>query len=298
MTMRDLEIFAAVAETGRIGEASSRLFLSQPTVSHVITQIEERYQVKLFERFSKQLHITAAGREFLQYARHILANFGDMERFLYHTSDRQIIRVGASLTVGSFFLPGIIAKFEKENPDIRTNVYIDNSKDIVKKIHDGTLAAAVIEGAADSEDVIAREVYEDEMVLICGRTHPFASRGSLRLEDLAGADFVLREEGSGTRAFLTDLTGSHGIPITEKWVCHSADSIINIVASGQGVSVISKAALADERRVVRVKIENMSLTRNFLMIYHRDKYLSPALLKLMEAFQKYFRLIQQESFLT
>ena len=147
--------------------------------------------------------------------------------------------------IANYNCPGqiVITGYEAENPNVNIRVYIDNSMNIIRKISEGTLDVAVIEGNVKTRDVIFKDIFEDEMVLICGKTHPFAGRSSINLTDLAGKAFVLREEGSGTREFLTDLTENRGIPIVEKWICHSSDSIINIVASGQGVSILSKSLL-------------------------------------------------------
>ncbi|MFC0905590.1 LysR family transcriptional regulator [Clostridium sp. MT-14] len=288
MTIRDLEIFVAVAESGKIGSAAKKLYISQPTVSHVISQIEKEYHVKLFDRLSRKLYITEVGKEFLNYARHILANFHAMENYLHHASEQICLHIGASLTVGSFFLGDIISKFEEKYPKIRIRVYIDNSKNIIQKIFDGTLDIAVIEGFVNSKDIIADEVYQDEMVLICGKNHPFASKKSIHLSDLKNRDCVLREEGSGTRDFLINLTEGRGIPIIKKWVCHSSDSIINIVAAGQGVSVLSKSLLIHQDNVVQIPIEDLSLYRSFKIIYHKDKYISSALKKLIAEIKKLF----------
>ena len=281
MTIRDLEIFIAVAETGQMGSAARELFISQPTVSHAITQIEEEYHVKLFERLSKKLYITETGTEFLGYARHITNAFHEMEMYLHHASSQQRIHVGASLTVGSFFLSNIITQFEQKNPNISIRVYIDNSSNIAQKISLGTLDIAVIEGSVKNRDIIAKDVYEDEMVLICSRNHPFAAKASINLSDISAQDFVLREEGSGTREFLTDLIEERGISIVPKWICHSSDSIINIVAAGQGVSILSKSLLAHQDDVKQITINDLPLTRSFKIIYHKDKFLSTALQKLM-----------------
>lgn len=288
MTIRDLEIFVAVAESGKIGAAAKKLYISQPTVSHVISQMEADYHVKLFERLARKLYITETGQELLQYARHILANFRDMEHYLNHASEQLCVHIGATLTVGSFFLADMISEFEAKNPKIRVRVYIDNTKNIVQKILEGSLDLAVVEGEIHSGEVVAKVVYEDEMVLICGKRHPFASRKSIRLEELKNQDCVLREEGSGTRDFLIHLTERRGIPIVEKWVCHSSDSIINIVAAGQGVSVLSKSLVLHEPDVVQVPIENVSLHRQFRLVFHRDKYLSTALKNLMEEVERCF----------
>lgn len=277
MTIRDLEIFIAVAETGKMGSAAKELFISQPTVSHAITQIEEEYHVKLFDRLSKKLYITETGREFLGYAKHITATFLEMEQYLHHASYQLSIQIGASLTVGSHFLSNIITKHENDYPHINIRVYIDNSYNIIQKISQGTLDIAIVEGTIRTKDIIANDIYEDEMVLICGKNHPFASRDCIKLSDLAGEAFVLREEGSGTREFLTDLTEDRDIPIVEKWICHSSDSIINIVASGQGISILSKSLLTQKDSVKQIPIRDLPLKRSFKIIYHKDKFLSLAL---------------------
>lgn len=281
MTIRDLEIFIAVAETGQMGKAARELYISQPTVSHAIMQMEEEYHVKLFERLSKKLYITETGKEFLGYARHMISTYHEMEKFLHHASRQRNLQVGASLTVGSFFLSDIITRFEQENPNINIQVYIDNSTNITQKISLGTLDIAVIEGTVKNKDIISRDVYEDEMVLICGKNHPFATMDSINLSDIAGKDFVLREEGSGTREFLTDLIEERNIPIVAKWICHSSDSIINIVAAGQGVSILSKSLLTHQDDVKQLTIRDLPLRRSFKIIYHKDKFLSSPLEKLI-----------------
>lgn len=288
MTVRDMEIFVSVAETGHIGTTANKLYLSQPTVSHVILQIEKEYHVRLFERLSRKLHITETGQELLRYARHILVNYKEMERYLYHAGEQLQLKIGASLTVGSVFLAGMVSRYEAENPNIRIRVVVENSKDIIRKIIEGSLDMAVIEGMVHLDEIVSQEVYEDEMVLICGKRHPFASWKSVCLSDLQNMDCVLREEGSGTRAFLMNLVKSHGIHIVEKWVCHSSDSIINIVAAGQGISVLSKSLLLHTDNVVQLPIRDLELTRSFRIIYHRDKYISSALKNLIDEIERFF----------
>lgn len=294
MTIRDLEIFVTVAESGHIGDAAKKLFISQPTVSHVISQLEQTYQVKLFERLSRKLYITETGEELLQYARHLLSNFKDMEHYLYHASQQLHIRIGASLTVGTFFLAEMVTDFEQKNPRTRARVYIDNTKNIVRRISDGSLDIAVIEGDLHSENIVEKVVYEDKMVLICGKSHPFAARETVRLDELKNLDCVLREEGSGTRDFLINLTEKQGIPIVKKWVCHSSDSILNIVSAGQGISIVSEALARNNPDIVQVPISDIELHRKFRMIYHKDKYLSTALQNLMGEMERYFSRIHPQ----
>ena len=288
MTLRHLRIFVTVCETGSMTAAAQILYIAQPAISLAVSEMEEHYKVRLFDRISRRLYLTDSGRQALEYARHITATYHEMEQFLYHASSQQCIHIGASLTVGSFFLSDIITGYEAENPNVNIRVYIDNSMNIIRKISEGTLDVAVIEGNVKTKDVIFKDIFEDEMVLICGKTHPFAGRSSINLTDLAGKAFVLREEGSGTREFLTDLTENRGIPIVEKWICHSSDSIINIVASGQGVSILSKSLLRHHDEVNQIAINDFPLKRSFKIVYHKDKFLSTGLRKLIAGIENKF----------
>ena len=280
MTIRDFEIFIAVAETGQMGVASRKLYITQPTVSHAIMQIEKEYHVKLFERLSKKLYITETGREFLEYARHITATYHEMEQFLYHASSQQCIHIGASLTVGSFFLSDIITGYEAENPNVNIRVYIDNSMNIIRKISEGTLDVAVIEGNVKTRDVIFKDIFEDEMVLICGKTHPFAGRSSINLTDLAGKAFVLREEGSGTRKEAEKQLKRYGIDVERLAIVASMESqeaIKRSVANGMGISIISRLAAEEEIRAGKVlwrKVPGEGEGRDINIVYNKNFHLS------------------------
>lgn len=288
MTIRDLEIFIAVAETGKMRTAAKKLYISQPVASHVIAKIEEEYHVKLFDRLSKKLYITETGIQFLNYAKQVVDIFYEMEEYLQNASESICLHVGASLTVGSFFLSDIISQFEKNNPKVRIRVYVDNSQNIIQKIIDGNLDIAVIEGNVNTKDIIFKEIYDDKMVLICGKDHPFASKNFAYLQDLKNQDFVLREKGSGTREFLINLSKVENISIVEKWTCHSSDSIINVVASGQGLSMLSSSLLVNQRDIIQIPIKDFDLHRSFKLIYHKDKYLSPILKKFIKNIEKIF----------
>ena len=278
MTIRHLKVFIAVAQTGKMGAAAKELYISQPTVTQVISEIEEQYGVKLFERLSKKLYITKEGRQLLDYARHIIALFDEMERNLSYASTHHALRVGATITVGSCALPSIIRRFEERHPTVTTQVWVDNTQVIEGMILESRLDLALVEGEVASPDLIVCPVLEDELVLICGPCHPFAGRQSVALSALSGQDFILREPGSGTRERFETLLDQAGISVRQKWVCHSSDSILAAVAQGQGLSVVSRQ-LAEQsaKELHTLPVEDVKLHRTFNLIYHKNKFLSEPL---------------------
>lgn len=127
MTLRHLEIFLAVAETGSMRKAAEQLYISQPTVSGAIREMEEEYDVLLFERLNQRLFITPEGRQLTIYARELLSLFHEMEYTLRHSSDHAILRIGATLTVGTCVLPEILRQLE-EQKHIPTSVQVENTR--------------------------------------------------------------------------------------------------------------------------------------------------------------------------
>ena len=278
MTIRHLKVFIAVAQTGKMGAAAKELYISQPTVSQVISEIEEQYGVKVFERLSKKLYITEEGRQLLDYARHIITLFDEMERNLNYASTHHSLRVGATITVGSCTLPPIIRRFEENHPTITTQVWVDNTQVIEGMILESRLDLALVEGEVTSPDLIVHPVMEDELVLICGPCHPFSRRQSVALSELSGQDFVLREPGSGTREQFEILLAQAGIPVRQKWVCHSFDSILAAVSQGQGLSVVSRRLAEQSAKELHIlPVEDVKLHRTFNLIYHKNKFLSEPL---------------------
>ena len=286
MTIRHLRIFIAVAEAGTMSGAARELYIAQPTVSQVIGEMEDAYGVQLFERLSKKLYITEAGKQLLQYSRHIVALFDEMERSLRNAGQSVTLRIGATLTVGSCLLAGLLRQFEETHPTIHTRAVVDNSRVIEKMLLEGTLDLALVEGQFSARELIVKPVIRDELVIICGQEHPFAKRTSIRAAELDGQDLILREPGSGTRALFEERMKNLGIPLRVKWTCYSSDAILSAAAENLGLGILSKRLAEEKIRQGILKIlpvEDMTFSRYFSLVYHRDKFLSKPIQQLIKA---------------
>ncbi|MGL5694691.1 MAG: LysR family transcriptional regulator, partial [Peptostreptococcaceae bacterium] len=153
MSIRHLRIFIMVAECGKMSVAAEKLFITQPSVSQVIKEIEDYYGIRLFERLSKRLHITESGELLLKYAKHIVESFDDMERILKYKGQHVSLRIGATITVGNCILNDIIDKVEKENPQISTKVTINNTDIIENMLLNSELDVAIVEGIISHKDL-------------------------------------------------------------------------------------------------------------------------------------------------
>ena len=127
MTIRHLRIFIAVADCGTMRKAAEELYISQPSVSQAIREIEEYYHVRLFERLSKRLYITESGKSMLSYARHIVSAFNNMEEAMNNAESEPKIRIGSSVTVGTVLLNDWVTELERQIPDIDVRVTVNNT---------------------------------------------------------------------------------------------------------------------------------------------------------------------------
>ena len=274
MTIRELEIFVEVVKTRNMSDAANNLYISQPTVSHSITQIEKEFNVKLFERISKKLYITKTGRELYKYATQITSMYNDAVMFLQHQRNSLSLNIGASITIGSIFLTEVINKFDIEHSGIDTKIIIDNTEDIVAKVVDGSIDIGFVEGDVDRSDLIIEDFFEDELVLICDNNSKFKNIDSISINDLTDEVFALADEGNGIRDFFINVLRSKHININVKWICHSLESILSIVERGAANSVGSKK-FAEGKHLNMVRMRDMDHNPTFKIVYHRDKYISP-----------------------
>ena len=290
MTIRHLKVFIAVAETGTMSAAAEKLYLSQPSVSQAIRELESHYQVLLFERLSKKLFITEAGKRLYSYAKPVAAQFDLIEENMTQESRLQRLRVGATVTVGSSLLPYFIRDLKAACPDTVLYSYVNNTRIIEKKLLDMELDVAVVEGRIRHPDLVSIPLVHDMLVLACSRRHPFAGRASLPVQELEGLDFVMRESGSGTRELFEDFLSRHRLSIQTAFEESSPDAIRNVIKINNCLGVVSIRLLEEDIRRKEIYVftsPHQEWNRLFSFVYHKDKYLSSPLLKLQEIIKGY-----------
>ncbi len=273
MTLRNLRIFLAVADCGSMSEAAKKMHIAQPSVSGTIGEIEDQYGVRLFERLGRRLYITPTGRQLSEYARHILSMYDAMEQQLKNADETDMLRVGATDTVGTCILGDVLQRYISETHNPSPQVVVDNTRVIEQMLLKSELDVGVIEGEINSPDLVTQFMMNDPLTLVCARDkNPFGTKKSVHLADLEDVPFILREKGSGTREVL-----EHAMPrVTEQWVCNNSEAILRGVEKGFGVTVISRR-LAQERlqagMLTEIRVVDTSLERQFSIVWHKNKYL-------------------------
>lgn len=277
MSIRHLRIFIMVAECGKMSIAAEKLFITQPSVSQAIKEIEDYYGVRLFERLSKKLFITANGELLLKYARHLVQSFDEMELELKNAGQNICLQIGGTITVGTCILNDVIAKLEKENKNISTKIIINNTEIIEKMLLNSQLDVAIIEGIIENKDLIKRPIYNDKLILVAGKNHKFYNRDEISIQELMGEDIISREEGSGSKRIFDDILKNSNIEVNTKWISTDTAAIKNAVINGNGLAVLSSLLVNEEIKqgtLHKVSLKEVNMFRYIYVVYHKNKFIS------------------------
>ena len=285
MTIRHLRIFVKVCECESITNASKILYMTQPAVSLAIRELEENYGIKLFDRLSRRIQITDSGKRMLAYAVHIVELFDDMERGMKNPDAVGELRIGSSLTIGACLLPRYLEKLTSLCPGIKSHVFINNSDSIVKSVREGQLDIGLVEGMVGDDTLFFISFMEDNLIAVCGQSHPFAQRESVSLDEFLSQPLLAREPGSGTRELFQSAVTLLGKQLNPAWESVSTTALIRAAEAGNGVSVLPEKLVEEylaAGRLKKVPLGNPQLSRSFYLIYHKNKHLSVGMRRLID----------------
>jgi DNA-binding transcriptional LysR family regulator len=277
ITLRQLELFAAICREQTVTAAASRVGLSQAATSQALSELENLLERKLFDRKGRRLVLNEEGRLLLPQAIEVLDRIRDIESA---DSQRPVqISLYASLTAGNYMLPSIMSRFVRSHPGYRFHVEIGNTEQVAESLLRFETEAGWIEGILKHESLLAFPWRSDPLVLIADPRHPLAGRRA-DVEELAQATWVLRERGSGTRAVFEQAIGGrfalHNVPIE----IAGLEAVKLAVMSGAGLGCVSAAAARAELRsgqLKRVYAPWLDLRRQITVLLHKDKYLDAGL---------------------
>lgn len=272
MTIRDLEIFIEVVKAKNMSNAAKNLEISQPTVSHAISQIENEYNVKLFDRVSKKLYITDVGLRLYDFAQNILEQFEETVIFLQSSSTAHNINLGVSSNFSSQFLLEIIDEYEEKKNDVSIRVYVDSREKIIQKLNAGIINLAILDGDIGVEDNSAEPFFEDEIFIISSKNSTINDKDVLEAEDLKNKKFVLGDLDDYSKKILLNYLREKSIPIDLKFICQNKDMVLNIVKNTDALSIGASSTFSDNE-LVKHRLSDISIKRTYYLVYHNDAFL-------------------------
>ena len=278
MTLEQLRIFVAVAERQHITRAAEVLNLTQSAVSAAIAALEERHDAKLFNRVGRGIELTEVGRVFLTEAKAILSRVQTAELALGELSGlkRGTLCVQASQTIASFWLPRHLVVFRRAYPAIDIRLSIGNTAQVAAAIDTGTAELGFVEGEVLNPLLISRPIARDQMIVVVGTGHPWANRKTLEVAEIAKAQWVLREVGSGTRSMFEQALAGFGVPLNDLRVAMelpSNEAVRAAVEAGLGATAISASVAAPAIEAGLLHVVPLKLPdRNFYELHHSQRY--------------------------
>ena len=284
-TLRQLEIFVAVAQTGSTSQAAKRLALSQSATSTALSELEKAYSQVLFDRIGKSLRLNDTGQWLLSRATEILDRSIELEESLSRQSAIGPLKLGASLTIGNYLATLFVADFLKRYAESRVQLAVHNSSDIVSAVAAFELDLGLVEGDIQHHDVVAEPWLRDELVIFAAPNHPLVGRDTLHRADVMEYDWILREPGSGTRSTVENAFGKDLQRLSVRLELEHTEAIKRAVEAGLGLGCISRLALRDAFRrgsLVPLAVPDLDLRRSFYLVRHRHKYISGGLATLIE----------------
>ena len=277
ITVKDLKIFVEVFRSRSVTVASKTLDIPQPSVSRIIADIEEHYNVRLFERIQKKIIPTPEGEKFYQYALHLTEYYNRMEKSLISSERYENMRIGASIKLGNELMPKLIKEFSKMHTEVRCYVKITNQVTLEKKLISNELDLAFCENILDPDQFISSKFGEDKLVVVLPKGHELLKKQSITLEDILDYPLLVREEGSGSRELLKNVLRAHGLTAKPSWESISTDAILKAVYRNIGISVLPASLVSkhiQKGELFTVPIEGNPFIHNLYIVSHKEKYLS------------------------
>jgi DNA-binding transcriptional LysR family regulator len=279
-TLRQFEVFLAVAKAGSFRAAAEVMHLSQPALSQHVAEMERELGTRLFDRLGRKVALTEAGRVLEEHAHRLFASLASAREAVADLSGlkRGSLVLGASTTPGIYVLPGMIAAFQEKHPGVTLSLRIGNSAAIEEQIRANELDLGVVGGhpLRLGEKCVAAGLL-DELVLIVPPNHPWARRREIPPSFLEGERLLVREEGSATRQVTERALQRAGGHIKASMELGHTEAIKQAVIAGLGIAFVSIYAIRGEveaGRLRTVRLKGLRIQRHFHIIHNEARTLS------------------------
>lgn len=289
-TLRQIEVFLATAHFENVTQAANSLSMSQSAASSALQDLEQRFEMQLFDRTGKRLQLNELGKSLRPRAEALMAQAREFERILTLHSDIGEIKVGATLTIGNYLAVAIMADFMKQHQGAQISLTVENTAAIASRVKNFELDVGLVEGELQDSVLEVTPWRSDTLALFCSPQHPLAAQGVLDDETLMAAQWIVREAGSGTRQAFD--RAMHGLlpRLQLRLELQHTEAIKRAVEANLGIGCLSAITLQEafaRGSLVELKAPQRDWHRQFYFILHRQKYRSAGIQSWLKACQDY-----------
>jgi DNA-binding transcriptional LysR family regulator len=276
ITLRQIQIFVAVANLGSTSAAAEELKISQPAVSSTLADFEANFGTKLFYRWKRGLVLNEVGRSFVPRARLIIANARDLESLLGTEKDQLFgtLQLGASTTPANYIIPQFLAEFIGSHSMVKIEVSCRNKSTIIEQIDSFSLDVGIIAGHCSRPNIQCSPWITDELCVFAAPDHPLCKKKDIAVEDLMREKWILREEGSGTREGLLMALPKNIKSDDIVMEFDSLEAIKRAVEHSSALGCISRAAVAREVDMGILSVLQtpfLNLSRQYSILIHQQR---------------------------
>ncbi len=279
VSLRQLTVFAEVARRLNITAAANALHLTQPAVTLQVKDLEESCGVPLLERVGRKIFLTEAGTEVAACAASVSENLRETQERLdaLRGLKKGLLKIGA-VSTAKYFAPSLLAAFTPSYPSVTIRFSVGNREETIRHLAENEVDLAIMGRPPREIETVAEPFAKHPLVIIAAPSHPLARKRRIPLEKLKGENFLIREEGSGTRASMERVFKEAQIAYQASMEVSSNETIKQAVIAGLGISFLSAHTVGLElkaRKLVALQVAGLPVMRDWYVIYRKDKRLSP-----------------------
>ena len=286
--LNDLQAFRAVAELGNFSRAAEAVHISQPAFSRRIDKLEQALGVRLLERSTRRVSLTAVGRDFARKAAELLDDLDGALLGLRGLAPGRmgLVTVACVPSTVYYYVSQVIRRYHERFPKIRLRVMDASASDVLSAVARGEADFGLNFIGGQEPDIEFKPLADERFVAACRRDHPLAARRRVTWLDLAAYDFISVSKTSGNRLLLDQaLAGLPGAP-QPVYEAEHVTALLGLVEAGLGVAAVPAMAMPgkDHPLLVGIPLEEPVVTRRIGLIRRRGRTLTPAAQQLFDFF--------------
>ena len=284
MTIRQLELFVAVAETASFSKGAELMALTQSTVSQHIAALEKEMKTRLLDRTSRGIFLTTGGEVFLQYARRVLAECQLLQQAMssFHGLEHASLVLGASNIPANYLVPRLLPVLNQQYPGIKVSMQSGDSRDVLKAVTEGKVELAITGARTEDDSLEFTPIIRDQLVLICSTDCSYIEGHTVSRAELLKQPLIVREDGSGTyQALLGALNKADIDPLALNIVARlgSNEAVRQAVLAGFGCAFVSDMSISSHLKngeIKKLAVEGLTIERQLWQVRLKERSASPA----------------------
>lgn len=297
MEIRQLQIFCAAAQTLNFTKAGLRLGYAQSNITGQIRQLEAELQVKLFERMGRGIQLTNDGKSFFEKAKVILELCERAKEEFLPQVVRGVLNIGAAETVCVYRLPRLLTEYRKLYPLVEIRVQTESCEHFFELIKASSIdLALVLTDTIKSPEMAVQILHDEKMTVVASPLHPLAQKQQIRPQDFAGECLIITLPGCGYRPLILSMFREHQVKPGSLMELSSIGAIRQCTICGLGIAILPKIAVQDDLergKLCELNWAGPAFDVKTQLIYHHEKWLTPAMRAFIELAGKNLSLPKQ-----